>query len=160
MNFRTRTTEKFLTSCKSIRYSNKTQSYHFTYGILQGKADHCCRHVCVGVCMSTLTTSEPMDLGMDIIPTEATQLRILKVYPIMSRPDRLLGPASLLTKGYGRLFPRGYSGRCVKLTTHLLLPTSRMCGAIPPPPQNVSMVWCLVKHRDNFIFTFTLVHHQ
>jgi hypothetical protein len=25
-----------------------------------------------------------------------------------------------------------------------------MCGAIPPLPQYVFMVWCLVKHRDNF----------
>jgi hypothetical protein len=27
--------------------------------------------------------------------------------------------------------------------------------AIPPLPQYVFMVWCLVKHRDNFTFTFT-----
>jgi hypothetical protein len=27
-----------------------------------------------------------------------------------------------------------------------------MRGAILPLPQYVSMVWCLVKHRDNFIF--------
>jgi hypothetical protein len=29
-----------------------------------------------------------------------------------------------------------------------------MRGAIPPLPQYVSMAWCLVKHRDNFTFTF------
>jgi hypothetical protein len=29
-----------------------------------------------------------------------------------------------------------------------------MCGAILPLPQYVFMVWCLVKHRDNFTFTF------
>jgi hypothetical protein len=28
-----------------------------------------------------------------------------------------------------------------------------MHGAIPPLPQYVFMVWCLVKHRDNFTFT-------
>jgi hypothetical protein len=28
-----------------------------------------------------------------------------------------------------------------------------MRGAIPPLPQHVFMVWCLVKHRDNFTFT-------
>jgi hypothetical protein len=39
----------------------------------------------------------------------------------------------------------------VKLTTHLhLVPKSRMRGAIHPLPQYVFMVWCLVKHRDNF----------
>jgi hypothetical protein len=30
-----------------------------------------------------------------------------------------------------------------------------MCGALPPLPQYVFMAWCLVKHRDNFTFTFT-----
>jgi hypothetical protein len=30
-----------------------------------------------------------------------------------------------------------------------------MRGAIPPISQYVFMVWCLVKHRDNFTFTFT-----
>jgi hypothetical protein len=29
-----------------------------------------------------------------------------------------------------------------------------MNGAIPPLPQHVFMAWCLVKHRDNFTFTF------
>jgi hypothetical protein len=30
-----------------------------------------------------------------------------------------------------------------------------MRGAIPPLPQYVFMAWFLVKHRDNFAFTFT-----
>jgi hypothetical protein len=30
-----------------------------------------------------------------------------------------------------------------------------MRGAIPSLPQYAFMVWCLVKHRDNFTFTFT-----
>jgi hypothetical protein len=29
----------------------------------------------------------------------------------------------------------------------------KMRGAIPPLPQYAFMVWCLVKHRDNFSFT-------
>jgi hypothetical protein len=28
-----------------------------------------------------------------------------------------------------------------------------MRGAIPPLPEYVFMAWCLLKHRDNFIFT-------
>jgi hypothetical protein len=41
----------------------------------------------------------------------------------------------------------------MKLTTYLrLVPRSRMCGAIPPLPQYNFMVWCLIKHRDNFTF--------
>jgi len=30
----------------------------------------------------------------------------------------------------------------------------RMHGAIPPLPQYVFVAWCLVKHSDNFTFTF------
>jgi hypothetical protein len=49
----------------------------------------------------------------------------------------------------------------VKLTTHLhLVPRSRLRGAIPPLPQYVFMAWCLVKHRDNFTFTFTFMDGQ
>jgi hypothetical protein len=47
-------------------------------------------------------------------------------------------------------------GRGVKLTIHLLLvPRSRMRGAIPPLLQYVFMAWCLVKDRDKFTFAFT-----
>jgi hypothetical protein len=28
-----------------------------------------------------------------------------------------------------------------------------MCGTIPPFSLYVFMAWCLVKHRDNFVFT-------
>jgi hypothetical protein len=42
----------------------------------------------------------------------------------------------------------------IKLTIHLhLVPRPRMCGAMPPLTQYIFMAWCLVKHRDNFIFT-------
>jgi hypothetical protein len=43
------------------------------------------------------------------------------------------GPPSLLSNGYQELFPWGWSGRGVKLTTHFhLVPRSRIRGAIPP----------------------------
>jgi hypothetical protein len=49
------------------------------------------------------------------------------------------------------VFPSGWRGRSVKLSTHLdLMPRLRMRGAIPPLPQYVFMAWCLVKHRNNF----------
>jgi len=58
--------------------------------------------------------------------------------------------------GMRGLFPWGYSVRGVKLTTHLYLVSRlRMNGAIPPLPQYVFMEWYLVKHWDNFTFTFT-----
>jgi hypothetical protein len=37
-------------------------------------------------------------------------------------------------------------------TDHSPPSSTRMRGAIPPLPQYVFMVWCLVKHRDNFTF--------
>jgi hypothetical protein len=43
------------------------------------------------------------------------------------------------------LFLRGWSGRSVKLTTHLRLePRSRMRGSIPPLPKYAFMSWCSV----------------
>jgi hypothetical protein len=45
----------------------------------------------------------------------------------------------------------------VKLTTHLhLMQGSRMRGAIPSLPKYL-MAWCIVKHGDNFTFTFALL---
>jgi hypothetical protein len=38
----------------------------------------------------------------------------------------------------------------------LPLPRLRVYGTISPIPQYVFMAWCLVKHRDNFTFTFFL----
>jgi hypothetical protein len=52
-----------------------------------------------------------------------------KIFSSPRPPDRLWGP--LLSKGYWGLFPRGLSGRGMKLTTHLqLVPRSRQCGSI------------------------------
>jgi len=35
-----------------------------------------------------------------------------------------------------------------------LVPMLRRRGVMPPLPQYVSMAWCLVKHRNNFNFTY------
>jgi hypothetical protein len=58
-------------------------------------------------------------------------------------------------------FPRGKSGCGVKLTTYLqLVPRSRKRGSMHPLPHTP---WWrnayLVKHRDNFTFTF-IMHHS
>jgi hypothetical protein len=51
------------------------------------------------------------------------------------RSDRFWGPSSLLSSGYRGLFPRGESGRGVKLTNHLqLLPRLRIRGSIHSLP--------------------------
>jgi hypothetical protein len=51
----------------------------------------------------------------------------------------------------GALLP-GQSSRSVKLTTHLhLVARSRMMGLHLHSPY-IFMAWCLIKHRDSFIF--------
>jgi hypothetical protein len=65
--------------------------------------------------------------------------------------DRLWGPPCLLSNGYWGLFPRGYSGRGMKLTTHLhLVPGSKNAWSYTSIPQYIFMAWCLVKQRDSF----------
>jgi hypothetical protein len=50
-----------------------------------------------------------------------------KVFFTTQRPDRLWSLPSLIHNGYRGLFPRDYSGRGVKMTTHLhLVQRSRM----------------------------------
>jgi hypothetical protein len=55
----------------------------------------------------------------------------------------------------------GVKRRGVKLTTHLhLVPRSNNAWSyISTLSQYASIVWCLVKHRDNFTFTFTCFGH-
>jgi hypothetical protein len=69
------------------------------------------------------------------------------------RPNQLWGPPILLFNGYGGLFPRGESGRDVKLTSYLnLVPRSRKTELYGHFPY-VSTAWCLinykVKHGEN-----------
>jgi len=46
----------------------------------------------------------------------------------------------------------------VKLTTHLhLVPRSKNAWSYTSNPQYAFVAWCLVKHRDNFTFTFALL---
>jgi len=60
---------------------------------------------------------------------EAFKLLRYLIFSTLEIPDRLWGPRS------AGFLSRGYSGRGVKLTTHLrLVPMSRMSGATPVPP--------------------------
>jgi hypothetical protein len=55
-------------------------------------------------------------------------------------------------------FLGGKAAGGVKLTTHLhLVPRSNNAWSYTSTPQYAFMAWCLVKHRDNFAFTFTLL---
>jgi hypothetical protein len=49
----------------------------------------------------------------------------------------------------------------VKLTTHLhLVSKSKIRWSYTSIPQYVLLAWRLVKHRDNFTFTFTILSYQ
>jgi hypothetical protein len=53
-------------------------------------------------------------------------------------PGRFWGPPSLLSNRYRAFYPRRWSGRGVKLTTHELVPRSRILGSIHPLPTTSS----------------------
>jgi hypothetical protein len=57
-----------------------------------------------------------------------------RIFSPPPRTDRLWGPPNL-SNGYRGFFPRGQSGRSVKL-----VPRSRKCGSIKPLPHTPS--WC------------------
>jgi hypothetical protein len=62
-----------------------------------------------------------------------------RIFSSPRRPYWLWDPPSLLSNGYQGLFPRGESGRGMKLTTHFqLVPRSRKCGYIHPLPHTPS----------------------
>jgi hypothetical protein len=57
-------------------------------------------------------------------------------------------------------FPGGTAAGGVKLTTRLHpVPRSENAWSYTSTPQYVFMAWCLVKHRDNFTFTFIRLHN-
>jgi hypothetical protein len=65
-----------------------------------------------------------------------------RIFSSSRRPDRPLGPPSLLSNGYRGLFSRRLSGGSMKLTTHLqLVSRSRKCRSIHPLPHTPS--WCM-----------------
>jgi hypothetical protein len=96
-----------------------------------------------------------------------------RIFPSPRRSDRLWGPHNFLSNGYWGLFPRGQSGRDVKLTTHLqLVPRSRKVDlyihsplrlhgvvlkllstgtSLPLPPGLIGTFMRTHSHRNSFI---------
>jgi hypothetical protein len=71
---------------------------------------------------------------------------------------RLWESVSLVSNGYWWLFPRGSSGRCRNLTTHLHLEpklTNNAWSQISSLPR--VLMWFLIKHTDKFTCNF-LIH--
>jgi hypothetical protein len=75
-----------------------------------------------------------------------------RIFTSSCRSDRLWGPPSLLSSGYGGLFPQGKSGRGLKLTTHLQrVQRSRKRRSVHPLHYTTSWPSAyLVKYRDFF----------
>jgi hypothetical protein len=84
-----------------------------------------------------------------------------KIFLLSTSSRPALGSPRLLSNEYRGFFPRGYSGRGVKLTTHLqLVPRPRICGSIHSLPYTSS--WRnaqLVEHRENFTFYNLSIWH-
>jgi hypothetical protein len=60
-----------------------------------------------------------------------------RIFTFPYRPKRLWGPPNLISNGDPRLFPRGLSGRCLKLTTHITSPEvekTRIYASTPHTP--------------------------
>jgi hypothetical protein len=66
------------------------------------------------------------------------------------RPERLWGPASLLSNGYQGLFLWGVKRPGRKADHSPPSSAEVKNGAIPLLPQYAFMAWCLVKVQDNF----------
>jgi hypothetical protein len=88
-------------------------------------------------------------------PRFNSQQRKWWVFLFTSASRLALGPRQPPTQWVlGNLTP-GVKCQGMELTIHFHLVLRLMHGAITPLPLYNFMIWCLVKHRDNFIFTFT-----
>jgi hypothetical protein len=69
---------------------------------------------------------------------------------LFSTTSRVPHTPGVLFSGHRVLFPRTQSGRFMKLIIHLHPVLKLQTRVTVPPPPEVFMAWCLIKHRGKF----------
>jgi hypothetical protein len=75
-------------------------------------------------------------------------------------PVQLWGPLDLLLNGYWGTYPGVKWPGCEADHSPLSSAKVKNAWSYTSTPQYVFMLLCLVKHRDNFTFTFSMIYYS